>query len=267
MKFTSERIIPDYYFSSFTEFMLYLMHIKSYLALDGIINGTVLDYGCGLGYGTRIIGKFCQKAIGIDIDEDSIKKAGNYKKDDNVSFIKLLPNYKQLPFDDDSFDNVVSFQVIEHVEDVDNYLTEIKRVLKPGGKFICTTPNARRRLYPYQKPWNQHHLREYNSRNLRNTMEEHFHIENFSGIYMLPRYQKLEDRRVWIRKTVLYLLTNIFVSEKMRINILQSLWDITIARKQKKEQGIEFDFDRYINKIIISEDLDRCSSFFVVSVK
>lgn len=60
-----------------------------------------------------------------------------------------------LPFADESFDAVVSFETIEHVNEVDHFLEEMKRVLKPGGLFICSTPNI---YYTFHLPF---HKKEY----------------------------------------------------------------------------------------------------------
>lgn len=267
MQFTSERIMPDYYFGSFTEFMLYLMHIKSYYALKDIVNGNVLDFGCGLGYGTEIIGGFSEKVTGADIDEGAIERAIASIDKSNVTFALLKKHYTHLPFEDSAFDNVVSFQVIEHVKDTKHYLSEISRVLKPGGRFICTTPNAGTRMYPYQKPWNQHHIREYNERQIQQTLGQYFTVESLSGIRMSPAYQKMENRRVWLRKTLLYPMTNIFMPESMRVKSLETLWNIAIGRTAGKSEALAFDADRYIDEIIISESTARCFSFFAVCLK
>ena len=57
---------------------------------------------------------------------------------------------------DNSFDTVVSFQVIEHIKNDELFLSEIQRILKPGGKAILSTPNIKMTLS--RNPW---HEREY----------------------------------------------------------------------------------------------------------
>ena len=69
---------------------------------------------------------------------------------------------------------IISYQVIEHVASVKHYLENIKRLLKPDGLFIITTPCRTYRLAPHQKPWNRFHLREYDLRSLKEDMERVF---------------------------------------------------------------------------------------------
>src|SRR5258707_171129 len=56
---------------------------------------------------------------------------------------------------------LLSIQVIEHIVDMDAYLNEIWRVLKPGGIVVFSTPNAAIRLDPGMKPWNRFHIQEF----------------------------------------------------------------------------------------------------------
>ena len=72
-------------------------------------------------------------------------------------------------FDSNSFDYVVAFQVIEHIEEDMQFAREVARVLRPEGKFIVTTPNAPMSLT--RNPW---HVREYNADELRNLLECNF---------------------------------------------------------------------------------------------
>ena len=72
-------------------------------------------------------------------------------------------------FENCSFDSVVSFQVIEHIEEDIDFVREVARVLRPGGKFVVSTPNAPMSLT--RNPW---HVREYNADELRNLLECHF---------------------------------------------------------------------------------------------
>ena len=70
-----------------------------------------------------------------------------------------------LAFAANSFDFVISFQVIEHIKQDVELVREVKRVLKPGGKFIVTTPNAPMSLT--RNPW---HVREYTAEQLQNLL-------------------------------------------------------------------------------------------------
>ena len=71
--------------------------------------------------------------------------------------------------EDSTIDFVVTFQVIEHIEDDELFLSEIYRVLKPGGKMILTTPNAKMSLT--RNPW---HIREYTTDQMADTLQSSF---------------------------------------------------------------------------------------------
>lgn len=96
----------------------------------------ILDSGCGDGSITADLAKRF-KATGVDISEENLKKARTR------GFRTVKQDLgKKMPVKDNSFDTVISNQVIEHVYDTDFYLADIYRILKPGGILLITTPNA-----------------------------------------------------------------------------------------------------------------------------
>jgi SAM-dependent methyltransferase len=88
----------------------------------------------------------------------------------NSSFIET--KVPPLPFDDEVFDCVVSFQVIEHIRNDKRFVSEVMRVLKPGGKFIVTTPN--RPMSLTRNPW---HVREYRPEELEMLLSGFTHVK------------------------------------------------------------------------------------------
>jgi 2-polyprenyl-3-methyl-5-hydroxy-6-metoxy-1,4-benzoquinol methylase len=98
-------------------------------------NAVVLDAGCG--NGSYLIDENRTKiawAVGVDISADFVKK--------NIGLDQIkISNLEKLPFADESFDVVVSLWVLEHLEHPDQVLSEVNRVLKPGGVFLFATPN------------------------------------------------------------------------------------------------------------------------------
>lgn len=95
--------------------------------------GKILDSGCGsMPYKELVLtNKNVESYIGLDIESGL-----NYEdvKPD------VLWDGKIMPFENESFDVVISTEVLEHVPDPDAYLAEVKRVLKPGGMFFFTVP-------------------------------------------------------------------------------------------------------------------------------
>jgi SAM-dependent methyltransferase len=138
-----ERIVPDE-----TEPGIVALHRKRYeFALPFCAGKDVLDLGCGVGYGTSLLGERAARAIGIDVDGDAIAYAVRRYAAPNVEFRR--GDALALDLEDASVDVICSFETIEHVSDRDAYLREVRRVLRPGGAFLVSTPRAERtRLRP-----------------------------------------------------------------------------------------------------------------------
>jgi 2-polyprenyl-3-methyl-5-hydroxy-6-metoxy-1,4-benzoquinol methylase len=100
----------------------------------------ILDIGCGNGMITSNIGNFSKEIIGIDVKDRRIVKKG-YK-------FKLIKD-EMLPFENNSFDVVISNQVIEHVNNQDRHVEEIYRVLRNGGICYLATPNKHWPIEPH----------------------------------------------------------------------------------------------------------------------
>lgn len=120
-----------------------------------MVSGRVLEIGTGTGYGIEVIAPSCDSFT--TLDKFCSEAFGTLP--DNVEFINAT--VPPLPFKDESFDCVVSFQVIEHIEDDRRLISEIYRVLRKGGRFIVTTPN--RPMSLTRNPW---HVREYTAEEL-----------------------------------------------------------------------------------------------------
>ncbi|GMQ24361.1 hypothetical protein Aoki45_10430 [Algoriphagus sp. oki45] len=127
--------------------------LKAYLAAKPWISGDLLEIGCGEGRGVDELLPLAKSYLGLDkIGEVITMLQGKYP---GVDFRQaVIPPFKG--FKDESYDTIVSFQVIEHIEDDRLFLEEIYRMLKPGGKAIISTPNNTHTLS--RNPW---HVREY----------------------------------------------------------------------------------------------------------
>ncbi len=99
----------------------------------------LLDLGCGDGAFVALIREKTKvsEVFGVDISEEAARKA----KERGIEAIPLNIDEQDLPFTDNSFDIVFCGELIEHLFDPDHLLQEIRRVLKPGGLCILTTPN------------------------------------------------------------------------------------------------------------------------------
>ena len=86
--------------------------------------------------------------------------------------------------------------MIEHVEDVDTFLSEMRRVCRPGGSVIIVTPNRLGRLREGERPWNRYHRVEFNPADLESALARHFNDVHLFGIVGSPLVHELERRRI-----------------------------------------------------------------------
>ena len=110
-----------------------------FLEETGLINANekVLELGCGSGNLASVLHKKGVSIIASDISQTAIDHAE--KQHPDIDF--RVHSADKLPYDDQSFDSVMSFDVLEHLPDVDQHLSEVRRVLKPNGCYLFQTPN------------------------------------------------------------------------------------------------------------------------------
>lgn len=140
---------------------------------SGSIVGNVLDVGCGLKPYKNLFSYHTY--VGVDVENE-----GHSHKNEQIDFYY---DGKLLPFEAASFDNAVCFEVLEHVFDPDLFLTEINRVLKPGGNLLLTTPFI----------WNEHEIPNdygrYSSYGLKYLMEKNgFEVVHLVKILNGPEF-------------------------------------------------------------------------------
>lgn len=157
--FTGERYIPEYFDNNNDEIIS--EHESRYRSISSLINNkVVLDAACGSGYGSFEISKFAKNVIGIDISNESIEYCKDKFKSNNLSY--EVASVTELPFENDKFDIVISFETIEHISEDQQYLflSQVKRVLKKDGCFVVSTPD--KLIYSDKKNYkNEFHIKEF----------------------------------------------------------------------------------------------------------
>ncbi|TAL98900.1 MAG: methyltransferase domain-containing protein [Paraburkholderia sp.] len=109
---------------------------------QAVVGLDVLDLACGEGYGSAIIARYGKTVTGVEISSEAIARAKKHYSDvENLSFISGM--VAGLPLNDASFDAVVSFETVNDLSDQEQMLSEIHRVLRPGGFLILSSPNRK----------------------------------------------------------------------------------------------------------------------------
>jgi SAM-dependent methyltransferase/uncharacterized coiled-coil protein SlyX len=171
-EFTGERVIPG-----LVDADLFNEHLSRYrfAALFAAPEMAVLDAGCGTGYGSA---EFHARAVAaIDLSSEAVAHAATHYARAGAFF--AAASCAALPFRDAVFDLVVSFEVIEHLPDYRALLSEARRVLKPGGIFLVSTPN--RAYYAESRAQagpNPFHVREFDYPEFSQILSDFFpHVE------------------------------------------------------------------------------------------
>ncbi len=136
--------------------------------VDGMV---VADIACGTGYGCRTLRETgnANRVVGVDISPKAIDYAAAKHGLAGVEF--QCADAAATRLDANSFDCIVSFETIEHVDDAHHLIDEFSRLLKPSGKLICSTPNN----WPLDIA--PHHVRVYDRVSFRALLETQFTIE------------------------------------------------------------------------------------------
>jgi ubiquinone/menaquinone biosynthesis C-methylase UbiE len=117
-------------------------HLHRYaIAMEYVNDKVVLDIACGEGYGSNLLSKYAREVTGIDTDSKTISHASKKYSKNNLKFIQ--GKVEDIPVADSSFDVVVSFETLEHTYEHKKIFQQIKRVLKPGGLLIISTPEKK----------------------------------------------------------------------------------------------------------------------------
>lgn len=166
LEMTGERLV-----TSFNNHYGKFEHLHRYaLALEYIEGKVVLDIACGEGYGTNLLSENAKKVCGVDISNEAIKHA-------QEKYIKCNLEYKHgsataIPYENKSFDVVTSFETIEHLFEQEKMFSEIKRVLKPDGILILSSPE--KEIYGLRDPNNIYHVKELTLDELINLVTANF---------------------------------------------------------------------------------------------
>jgi len=195
VEFTGEFYVPQKHGN------IELEHMHRYLLATEIVTGkAVLDIACGEGYGSSLLATKAGSVTGVDISDDLIEHARATYRRDNLAF--LVGTCADIPLPDGSIDVVVSFETIEHHDEHEAMLREIRRVLRPDGCLLMSTPDRfRYSIQPGET--NPFHVKELFEHEFKRLIRSEFRNAAFFGqriaygSTMLPDGGALVTRCYW----------------------------------------------------------------------
>jgi len=195
MQFTGEKVIEGS-----TPKRIWLDHVERYKFASRYIKGKeVLDISCGTGYGSRILyDSGAKRVVGVDISSETVNFAYAKYKVNGLEF--KVGNVLNIDFPENYFDVITCFETIEHVQNQKKALTELRRVLKPMGLLIISSPN--RKLTSPGKSINDHpnnpfHKKEYSTGEFILALDRYFKILEVYGqrpinrLFFLPFFERI----------------------------------------------------------------------------
>jgi ubiquinone/menaquinone biosynthesis C-methylase UbiE len=252
---TSERTNNLSYINNY----VFQRHLFAYQTItqQHLAGKQVLELGCGEGYGMELLSPHTDLYLAVDK-----KRPVGISFNNRVKFKQShLPSLTHI--DDNTFDTVICFQVIEHIKNDTHLLEEIKRVLKPGGTIFLTTPNKLASLTR-----NPFHIREYLPLQMQALIASYFSNYKVEGIYgnnvVMSYYE--ENRKAVERisrydifnvqyRLPAFLLKGVYslLNNYNRFNLARSTPDITAS--------INYD-DFYLDELS-----ENCLDYFVTASK
>ena len=234
--------------------------LKAYYEAIPFVKGDLLEVGCGEGRGVEVLSSRVNSYTAIDKIVEI--EATIRKKYPDIKFINInVPPFEGLV--DNCFDTVVSFQVVEHIQDDVSFLKEIYRVLKPGGVAVLTTPKKSWSLT--RNPW---HVREYTPQEFTDITHRIFKDVKAYGItgndkvwdYYKKNKNSVSKYKKW----------DIFGLEKrLPASILRIPYDILnrINRNKLHASNEQLVSDIGQSDFYLSEDSDSCFDLFYILTK
>lgn len=216
---------------------------------------SILDIACGTGFGSDILAQHTNGlVIGGDIDAEAISECSTNWKRTNLKF-EVLDGTK-LPYSENYFDKIVSFETIEHTTKFKEMLKEFHRVSKPGGIAFISTPN-----FPVNSPTgkvlNPYHTQEFTYVELKTLLNEIFSDVKITG----QKYSRYDDGKVNKSGKFIFSFFNIIGIRKFTPFSIKN--KVSLFFTKKPFYPVPEDFTLVSDE----RDLLKCKTFFCICRK
>lgn len=149
--------------------------LLAYIAAAERVKGNLLEVGCGVGRGIEVLLEATPQYTAIDKNSQLIDQL-QHQYPQAQFLCQNIPPIRGLEVE--QYDWIVSFQVIEHIQNDELFVAELYRLLRKGGKLLITTPNRTRSLT--RNPW---HVREYTAPELETLLKKYFPKVEMLGVH------------------------------------------------------------------------------------
>lgn len=231
-------------------------------ASEYVKNKITADIGCADGYGTQFLADYSNKTTGVDYSAETVKIANEkHKNKTNLNFISS--SVPPLPFEDNSLEVITAFQFIEHIEDRLGFIKEVKRVLKPGGTFLCSTPNIKMSIAR-----NPFHVHEYTFDEMKKEAGSVFDKIELYGVQGNDKVNKYyEDNAKWAKKILKLDPLGIHKILPASWLVIPYNWLTSLMRKNLKETNSTTLEIKTSDFFLTQNDLDQTWDIFLKATK